>query len=60
MFKLKVGTNRYECKKDGICLGVELTSVGMKAMKFLKIFHISGETNKSKDLIKNFIINIGM
>jgi len=58
--KLKVGTNRYECKKDGICLGVELTSVGMKAMKFLKIFHISGETNKSKDLIKNFIINIGM
>ena len=52
--------NKYECRKDGYSIGVEFITVGLRGMKFLKLYHISGDIKRTKDMIKNFIINLGI
>jgi len=53
-------SGKIEICKEYTSILIEFTKVGLKGMNFMKMTHLSGNEQKSKDIIKNLIINIGL
>lgn len=55
-----MGTNKYECKKEGNIVAIEINKIGNKGTKLMKLYPVNGQETVTKEIIKNIIINIGL